>query len=154
MSVPGVLCTAQPPVRTDNSGIGQLGELGELFQSLQESGSGDYFSNVKACKAAAISSRSFLGRDAHHQSLREHFADAPPPQKTQRLSRPWPTAFKRPKARNFTPCANTLPSRCRHHHVRARFRQFLLRGLAKVKGEWNLVTLAWNLKRMFVLKAA
>ena len=28
------------------------------------------------------------------------------------------------------------------------FRQFLLRGLDKVRGEWNLVTLAWNLKRM------
>lgn len=34
------------------------------------------------------------------------------------------------------------------------FRQFLLRGLDKVKGEWSLVTMAWNLKRMFVLKAA
>ena len=34
------------------------------------------------------------------------------------------------------------------------FRQFMLRGLAKVKGEWSLVTMAWNLKRMFALKAA
>ena len=34
------------------------------------------------------------------------------------------------------------------------FRQFLLRGLAKVKAEWTLVTLAWNMKRMFALKAA
>lgn len=32
-----------------------------------------------------------------------------------------------------------------------RFRQFLLRGLTKVKGEWNLVCLAWNVKRMAVL---
>ena len=31
------------------------------------------------------------------------------------------------------------------------FRQFLLRGLNNVKGEWNLVALAWNLKRMHVL---
>jgi hypothetical protein len=31
------------------------------------------------------------------------------------------------------------------------FRQFLLRGLDHVRGEWNLVTLAWNLKRMFAL---
>jgi len=31
------------------------------------------------------------------------------------------------------------------------FRQFSLRGLEKVKGEWNLVTMAWNLKRMFAL---
>ena len=33
-------------------------------------------------------------------------------------------------------------------------RQFLLRGLAKVSGEWNLVCLAWNLKRLHVLSAA
>ena len=31
------------------------------------------------------------------------------------------------------------------------FRQFLLRRLEKVRGEWRLATMAWNLKRMFVL---
>ena len=34
------------------------------------------------------------------------------------------------------------------------FRQFLLRGLKKAQAEWTLVTLAWNMKRMFALKAA
>ena len=34
------------------------------------------------------------------------------------------------------------------------FRQFHLRGLDKVKGEWNLVTLAWNMKRIFPLQSA
>ena len=34
------------------------------------------------------------------------------------------------------------------------FRRFLLRGLDNVKGEWTLVTLAWNMKRMLALKAA
>ena len=34
------------------------------------------------------------------------------------------------------------------------FRQFSLRGLDKVRGEWSLVTMAWNLKRMFVLAHA
>ena len=34
------------------------------------------------------------------------------------------------------------------------FRQFLLRGLDKVRGEWNLVTMAWNMKRMFTLTPA
>jgi len=32
------------------------------------------------------------------------------------------------------------------------FRQFLLRGLKKVTGEWTLACLAWNLKRMAVLR--
>ena len=32
------------------------------------------------------------------------------------------------------------------------FRQFSLRGLKKVTGEWNLVCLAWNMKRMAVLR--
>jgi hypothetical protein len=31
------------------------------------------------------------------------------------------------------------------------FRQFLLRGLDNVEGEWSLVTMAWNIKRMFAL---
>jgi hypothetical protein len=33
------------------------------------------------------------------------------------------------------------------------FRQFLLRGLDGVRGEWKLVTMAWNLKRMFALQS-
>jgi hypothetical protein len=34
------------------------------------------------------------------------------------------------------------------------FRQFSMRGLDKVRGEWTLVSMAWNLKRMFVLRPA
>jgi hypothetical protein len=34
------------------------------------------------------------------------------------------------------------------------FRQFLLRGLDNVRGEWRIVTMAWNIKRMFVLAGA
>jgi hypothetical protein len=32
------------------------------------------------------------------------------------------------------------------------FRQFSLRGLRKVSGEWTLVCLAWNVKRTAVLR--
>jgi Transposase DDE domain len=31
------------------------------------------------------------------------------------------------------------------------FRQFLLRGLDRVRGEWSLVTMSWNIKRMYAL---
>lgn len=34
------------------------------------------------------------------------------------------------------------------------FRQFLLRGLANVEGEWNLVVLAYNFKRLWALQPA
>jgi hypothetical protein len=34
------------------------------------------------------------------------------------------------------------------------FRQFLMRGLDKVRGEWTIVTMAWNMKRMFALAGA
>ena len=34
------------------------------------------------------------------------------------------------------------------------FRQFSMRGLEKVRGEWSLVTMAWNMKRLFNLGAA
>lgn len=32
------------------------------------------------------------------------------------------------------------------------FRQFKLRGLANAWGEWSLVTMSWNLERMFALQ--
>ena len=34
------------------------------------------------------------------------------------------------------------------------FRHFGRRGLDNVRGEWSLVTMAWNIKRMFALNTA
>jgi len=34
------------------------------------------------------------------------------------------------------------------------WRQMSMRGLAKAQGEWTLLTLAWNVKRLHVLRAA
>jgi hypothetical protein len=39
----------------------------------------------------------------------------------------------------------------RHHQIGLGSRQFLLRGLDCVRGEWSLVTMAWNIKRLFAL---
>jgi hypothetical protein len=33
------------------------------------------------------------------------------------------------------------------------YRQCLLRGPESVKGQWNLVTMSWNIKRMFAMQA-
>ena len=34
------------------------------------------------------------------------------------------------------------------------WRQMSMRGLEKARGEWSLVTMAWNIKRLHVLRAA
>ena len=129
-------------------------ELGEAETMLADNG---YFSeaNVKACGAAGVEPLIALGRDAHHQFLRERFADAPPPPEN-------PTPVEAMAHRLQTPEGKKLYAKRKHTPEPVfgiiksvlGFRQFLLRGLEKVKAEWTLVTLAWNMKRMFALKAA
>ena len=129
-------------------------ELGEAETMLADNG---YFSeaNVKACGAAGVEPLIAFGRDAHHQSLRERFADAPPPLEN-------PTPVEAMAHRLQTPEGKKLYAKRKHTPEPVfgiiksilGFRQFLLRGLEKVKAEWTLVTLAWNMKRMFALKAA
>ena len=127
---------------------GRLGEPGTL---LADSG---YYSeaNVKACARVKIAPLIAPGRERHHRSWKDRFAEAPPePVK--------PTALQAMLHRLATPEGRKA------YALRKQtpepvfgiiksvmgFRQFSLRGLEKVKGEWNLVTMAWNIKRMFVL---
>ncbi len=129
-------------------------ELGKVETLLGDNG---YFSeaNVKACKAAAIEPLLAMGRDSHHSSLSERFAAAPAAPEN-------PTPVEAMAHRLQTPEGKKLYALRKHTPEPVfgiiksvlGFRQFLLRGLDKVKGEWTLVIMAWNLKRMFVLKAA
>ena len=128
-----------------------LGKVGEL---LADNG---YFSadNVNACAAAGIDPVIAMGREAHHPSLDERFAEPPPlPQDPTPLEAmdhrlKTPEGKKRYALRKQTPepVFGIIKSVLG-------FRQFLLRGLDNVRGEWSLVTLAWNMKRMFVLAGA
>ena len=128
--------------------------LGKAETLLADNG---YFSeaNVKACAVAGVEPLIALGRDTHHQSLRERFADAPAPPEN-------PTPVEAMAHRLQTSEGKKLYAKRKHTPEPVfgiiksvlGFRQFLLRGLKKVKAEWTLVTLAWNLKRMFALKAA
>ncbi len=128
-----------------------LGQVGAL---LADNG---YFSeaNVEACAAAGIDPLIAMGREPHHPSLAERFADAPPPPDA-------PTPLETMAHRLKTPEGKKL-YRLRKHTPEPvfgiiksalGFRQFLLRGLDRVRGEWTLVTMAWNMKRMFVLASA
>jgi transposase len=128
--------------------------LGKAETMLADAG---YFSeaNVKACLAAGIEPLIALGRDAHRLPLSERFAGAPP-------ARENPTPVEAMANRLQTPEGKKLYAKrkCMPEPVFGivksvlGFRQFLLRGLENVRGEWSLVTMAWNVKRMFALKAA
>jgi transposase len=127
-----------------------LGQVGAL---LADNG---YFSeaNVEACAAAGIDPLIAMGRDPHHPSLAERFANAPPLADA-------PTPLETMAHRLKTPEGKTLYALRKHTpepvfgiiKSALGFRQFLLRGLDHVRGEWSLVTMAWNMKRMFVLAA-
>lgn len=125
--------------------------LGTPETLLADSG---YFSaaNVEACAQAEIAPLIAMGRERHHPSWRERFARAtPPPQNPtplaamgHRLATPEGKRLYALRKQTPEPVFGIIKS------VMG-FRQFSLRGLDKVKGEWNLVTMAWNIKRMFAL---
>ncbi len=130
------------------------GELGKTTAMLADNG---YFSeaNVKACVAAGVEPLIAMGRDGHHQSLHGRFAGTPPAPEN-------PKPVEAMAHRLQTPEGKKLYAKRKHTPEPVfgiiksvlGFRQFLLRGLENVKAEWSLVTMAWNVKRMFALKAA
>ena len=130
------------------------GELGKVDELLADNG---YYSegNVNACAAAGVEPVIAMGREAHHPSLAERFAEDPTPSKNptpveaMRHRMQTKEGKKRYALRKQTPepVFGIIKSVLG-------FRQFLLRGLDNVRGEWSLVTMAWNIKRMHVLRAA
>ena len=113
-----------------------------------------YFSaaNVAACEAAGIDPLIAMGRQSHHPSLDERFA-APPPAPEN------PTPVEAMAHRLQAPEGKKLYALRKHTPEPVfgiiksvlGFRQFLLRGLDNVRGEWSIVTMAWNMKRMFAM---
>lgn len=114
-----------------------------------------YFSqaNIEEFEARGVDPYIATGRDCHHQSWQEFFAEQPDP----------PADDATPKEK----MAYKLKTKIGQTIYRLRkstvepvigiikevlgFRQFSLRGLGNVAGEWNLVCLAFNLKRMHTL---
>src|SRR3954463_7078225 len=144
-------------------------ELGEVETLLADTG---YFSaaNVQACVAAQIDPLIPMGRpwggahvnpltvrgpQPHPPPLAERFAPAPP-------SPGNPTPVEAMAHRLKTPEGRALYALRKHTPEPVfgiiksvlGFRQFLLRGLDNFRGEWNLVTMAYNVKRLFALAAA
>ena len=109
--------------------------------------------NIKACNAAQIEPLIAVARDEHHPGWRERHSepgalpDNATPMQTMahRLKTKAGRAIYALRKQTVEPVFGIIKS------VMG-FRQFSVRGLQKVTGEWTLVCLAWNLKRMAVLR--
>ncbi len=134
--------------------LGQLpDELGEVERAAADSG---YFSeaNVKQFEAQGIVPYIACGRQPHYAPLEERLQAPPatPPASDpvsalqQRMHSEEGKRFYAKRKATVEPVFGIIK------HV-MKFRQFLLRGLEKVKGEWDLVCIAYNLKRIHALIA-
>jgi hypothetical protein len=96
-----------------------------------------------------------MKRESHHIPLLERFAaDAPAPEGDDRVAK---------MAHRLGTEKGRLLYGLRKQTVEPVFgiikrvmgwSQMSMRGLAKARGEWSLVTMAWNIKRLHVLRAA
>jgi transposase len=128
-------------------------ELGRAKRILADSG---YLSqsNVEGCAAAKIEPLIAMGRTRHHVSWRQRFAAAPksPPDSATPLQK-MAHRLKTPRGRKLYALRKQTPEPV-FGIIKSvmGYRQCLLRGLESVKGEWNLVSMSWNIKRMFALQ--
>jgi len=130
-------------------------QLGNVESIVADTG---YFSenNVKACMAHSIQPLIAHGRQPHHPPLSERLEapgekapeyDDPVMNMKQQLQGDQGKALYAKRKTTVEPVFGIIK------HVMG-FRQFLMRGREKVKGEWNLVCMAWNIRRLFALKVA
>ena len=130
------------------------GALGEVETMLADSG---YFSaaNVAACVAAEVEPLIAMGRQPHYLPLNERFADMPPAPQNATPAEAMAHRLKTPDGRQLYALRKQVPEPV-FGIIKSvmGFRQFLLRGIDRVRGEWSLVTMAWNMKRLFVLRPA
>jgi len=128
-------------------------ELGRAKRILTDNG---YFSeaNVQACEAARIEPLIAMGRSSHHLSWKQRFAAAPksPPKSATPLQK-MAYRLKTPRGKRLYGLRKQTPEPV-FGIIKSvmGYRQSLLRGLENVKGEWNLVTMSWNIKRMFAMQ--
>ena len=128
--------------------------LGKPGMLLADTG---YFSqaNVEACAAAGIDPLIASARQNHYPSLAERFAPAPPPPLDPTPVEAMAHRMKTPEGKRLYGLRKQTPEPV-FGIIKSvlGFRQFLLRGIDGARGEWSLVTMAWNMKRMFTLAGA
>ena len=126
-------------------------ELGQVTEVIADTG---YFSaaNVEACQEAGIDPLIAVSREAHNQSLEQRFSQLEPIGEdadavTRMKYRLQTTEGKETYAKRkctVEPVFGIIKSVLGH-------RQFLRRGFRNAQSEWDLISMAWNLKRMHTL---
>ncbi len=108
--------------------------------------------NIPACEAAAIDSVIAVAREAHPPDWRERHSE--PPSLPENAPRAGPVASFEDPSRTSAPSLRKQSVEPVFGILKSvmGFRQFSLRGLKQVTGEWTRVCLAWNLKRMAKLR--
>jgi len=128
--------------------------LGETETLLADAG---YFSgpNVEACAKAGVEPVIAMGRQPHHPPLAERFEKAPEGPENPTPVEAMAHRLKTPQGRNLYALRKQTPEPV-FGVIKSvlGFRQFSMRGLEKARGEWSLVTMAWNIKRIFALNPA
>jgi transposase len=126
-------------------------ELGQVETLLADNG---YFSaaNVTTCEATNIVPLIATGREVHHPSLAERFATVPTAPQDPTPVQAMAHRLKTAEGKKLYALRKQVPEPV-FGIIKSvlGFRQFLLRGLDCARGEWSLVTMAWNMKRMFAL---
>jgi transposase len=130
-------------------------KLGRVKRALADSG---YLSeaNVEHCAQAHIEPLIAMKRERHNAGWKERFAEDPkalPDSASAMQQMAHRLKTRRGKKLYALPKQTPEPVFGIIKSVMG-FRQFLLRGFEHVKGEWNLVTMSWNIRRMFALGAA
>jgi transposase len=128
-------------------------ELGKVNTLLADTG---YFSaaNVTACGAAGVDPLIAMGRQPHHPPVGELFCDDPLAPENPTPVEAMAHRLKTREGRDLYALRKQIPEPV-FGIIKSimGFRQFMLRGIDKVRGEWKLVTMAWNMKRLFALCA-
>jgi hypothetical protein len=109
--------------------------------------------NIAACHGARIDPLIAVQREDHHPHWRERFAEPEPLAEDAGWLETLKHALKTPAGRQaYALRKQTVEPVFGIIKSVMKFRQFMLRGLVNVKNEWTLVCMAWNLKRMAVLR--
>ena len=129
-------------------------ELGRVRRVLADSG---YLSeaNVAHCAQAKIEPLIAMKRERHNANWKARFAEDPnaPPESASPM-RKMAHRLKTKRGKELYALRKQTPEPV-FGIIKSvmGFRQFLLRGLDNARGEWNLVSMSWNIKRMFALQA-